>query len=292
VCGPPPPTSAVTALSILGQLESFDLAAESATPAGWHLFAEASQRAYADRELYVADDRFVEVPVDALLDPGYLAQRAATIDSDVASVAVEPGVIDGFPRAVDASPELGGTSHFVVADALGNVVSMSTSVGFVSGTRRVAGGLVLNSNLTDFSFVPARDGVPVANAVASRKRPRSAMIPMLVLNSDGSIRLAVGSPGGASIIAYVTKTIVGVLDWGLTGAESIELPNVVARNGSVAIEGGRSDGLVAALRSFGHDVSGVAYEGSGIHIIEIDSDGTISGAADSRREGTFRVSGR
>ena len=292
VCGPPPPTSTVTALSILGQLESFDLASEPATPAGWHLFAEASQRAYADRELYVADDRFVEVPVHELLDPGYLAQRAGTIDPDTASVAVGPGLIDGFPRAVHPSPEPGGTSHFVVADAQGNVVSMSTSVGFVSGTRRVAGGLVLNSNLTDFSFVPARGGVPVANAVAGRKRPRSAMIPILVLNSDGGIRLAVGSPGGASIIAYVTKTIVGVLDWGLTGAESIELPNVVARNGSVAIEGGRADGLVEALRSFGHDVSGIAYEGSGIHIIEIDSDGTISGAADSRREGTFRVSGR
>jgi len=292
VCGPPPPTSTVTVLSILGQLESFDLTAEPATPAGWHLFAEASQRAYADRELYVADDRFIEVPVGELLDPGYLAQRAGTIDRDLASVDVEPGIIEGFPRAVDASPEPGGTSHFVVADARGNVVSMSTSVGFVSGTRRVAGGLVLNSNLTDFSFVPARGGVSVANAVASRKRPRSGMIPMLVLNSDGSIRLAVGSPGGASIIAYVTKTIVGVLDWGLTGAESIELPNVVARNGSVAIEGDRAGGLVEALRNFGHDVNGTAYEGSGLHIIEIDSDGTITGGADSRREGTFRVSGR
>jgi gamma-glutamyltranspeptidase/glutathione hydrolase len=232
------------------------------------------------------------VPVERLLDPTYLAQRAGTIDPDIASVGVEPGVIDGFPRAADTSPEPGGTSHFVVADAQGNVVSMSTSVGFVSGTRRVAAGLVLNSNLTDFSFVPAKGEVPVANAAASRKRPRSAMIPMLVLNSDGSIRLAVGSPGGASIIAYVTKTIVGVLDWGLTGADAIELPNVVARNGSVAIEGGRADSLVEALRSFGHDVSGIAYEGSGIQIIEIDSDGTISGAADSRREGTFRVSGR
>jgi gamma-glutamyltranspeptidase/glutathione hydrolase len=292
VCGPPPPTSTVTALAILGQLESFDLAAEPATPAGWHLFAEASQRAYADRERYLADDRFIEVPVDQLLDPGYLARRADSIDPEIASLVVEPGMIDGFPRAVGASPEPGGTSHFVVADARGDVVSMSTSVGFVSGTRRVAAGLVLNSNLTDFSFVPAQDGVPVANAAAGRKRPRSAMIPMLVLDSDGSFRLALGSPGGISIIAYVTKTIVGVLDWSLSGAESIELPSVVARGGSVAIEGDRAGGLVEALAEFGHDVNGTAYEGSGIHLIEIDSDGTVSGAADSRREGTFRVSGR
>jgi gamma-glutamyltranspeptidase/glutathione hydrolase len=290
VCGPPPPTSTVTALSILGQLESFDLAAEPATPAAWHLFVEASQRAYADRELYLADDRFIEVPVDALLDPGYLAQRAGTIDPEIASRVVEPGRIDGFPRAVAASPEPGGTSHLVVADARGNVVSMSTSVGFVSGTRRVAGGLVLNSNLTDFSFVPARDGVPVANAVAPRKRPRSAMIPLLVLDTDGSPRLALGSPGGISIIAYVTKTIVGVLDWGLSGAEAIELPSVVPRGGSVAIEGDRAGALVEALRDFGHDVGGTAYEGSGIHLIEIDTEGVIRGGADSRREGTFRVS--
>jgi gamma-glutamyltranspeptidase/glutathione hydrolase len=292
VCGPPPPTSTVTALSILGQLESFDLAAEPATPAGWHLFAEASQRAYADRERYLADDRFIEVPVEALLDPGYLSRRAATIDPEIASVDVGPGLIDGFPRAAVATPEPGGTSHFVVSDSRGDVVSMSTSVGFVSGSRRVAAGLVLNSNLTDFSFVPARDGVPVANAAAGRKRPRSAMIPMLVLDADGSFRLALGSPGGVSIIAYVTKTIVGVLDWGLSGAESIELPNVVARGGSIAIEGDRANGLVEALRSFGHDVSGTAYEGSGIHLLEIDSDGTLRGAADSRRQGTFRVSDR
>jgi gamma-glutamyltranspeptidase/glutathione hydrolase len=291
VCGPPPPTSTVTALSILGQLESFDLTAEPATPAGWHLFAEASQRAYADRELYLADDRFIEVPIDELLDPGYLARRAAAIDPEIASLVVEPGRIDGFPRAVGASPEKGGTSHFVVADAKGDVVSMSTSVGFVSGSRRVAAGLVLNSNLTDFSFVPARDGVPVANAAAGRKRPRSAMIPIMVLDSDGSLRLSLGSPGGIAIIAYVTKTIVGVLDWGLSGAESIELPSVVARDGGVAIEGDRAGELVEALADFGHDVSGTAYEGSGIHLIEIDPDGTIRGGVDSRREGTFRVSG-
>ncbi len=290
VYGPPPPTSTVTVLSILGQLESFDLAAEPATPAGWHLFAEASQRAYADRELYLADDRFAEVPIDQLLDPGYLARRAASIDPEIASLVVEPGRIDGFPRVVGASPEKGGTSHFVVADARGDVVSMSTSVGFVSGTRRVAAGLVLNSNLTDFSFVPARAGVPVANAAAGRKRPRSAMIPTMVLDSNGCLRLSLGSPGGIAIIAYVAKTIIGVLDWGLSGAEAIELPSVVPRDGSVAIEGDRAGELVEALADFGHDVSGTAYEGSGIHLIETDSDGTIRGGVDSRREGTFRVS--
>lgn len=292
VCGPPPPTSGVTVLSILGQLESFDLSAEPATPAGWHLFAEASQRAYADRERYLADDRFIEVPVDQLLDPGYLAQRADGIDPGIASLVVEPGRIDGFPRAVGFSPDLGGTSHFVVADGRGDVVAMSTSVGFVSGTRRVAAGLVLNSNLTDFSFVPTRGGVPVANAAAGGKRPRSAMIPTLVLDSDGGFRLALGSPGGISIIAYVTKTIIGVLDWGLSGAEAIELPNVVARGGSVAIEGDRDGELVEALADFGHDVSGTAYEGSGIHLIEVGPDGAIRGGADSRREGTFRASDR
>jgi gamma-glutamyltranspeptidase/glutathione hydrolase len=290
VCGPPPPTSTVTALSILGQLESFDLAAEPSTPAGWHLFAEASQRAYADRELYLADDRFVEVPVEELLDPAYLAQRARTIHPHIASSGVGPGIIEGFPRAVDSSQEPGGTSHFVVADARGNVVSMSTSVGFVSGTRRVAAGLVLNSNLTDFSFAPTRDGVPVANAAAGRKRPRSAMIPTLVLDSEGRFRLALGSPGGVSIIAYVTKTLLGVLDWGLTGAEAIELPSVVARGGMIAIEGDRAGGLVEALRDFGHIVGGTAYEGSGIHLIEVASDGTLRGGVDSRREGTFRAS--
>lgn len=290
VCGAPPPTSGgVGVLSLMGQLANVDIAAEADTPAGWHLYIEASQRAYADRDLYVGDDRFVDVPTDALLAPGYLADRAATIDPAAATTGVEAGQISGFPRAADSTEEPSGTSHFVIVDAAGDVVTMTTSVESVFGSRRVAGGFVLNNQLTDFARVPSADGSLVANEIAPGKRPRSSMAPTLVLDEEGVV-VALGSPGGSSIIAYVSKTLVGMLDWELSAEEAILLPNIVARSGGVAIEGTASTELVDALTALGHQVSANSSENSGIHLIEIHDDGTLTGAADPRREGTFATS--
>jgi gamma-glutamyltranspeptidase/glutathione hydrolase len=288
VCGPPPPSSGgVAVLSLLGQLDAFELSTAGPTTEDWHLFIEASQRAYADRDEYVGDDHFVDVPLEEMLDPAYLAARAATIDPNAATPVVEAGVFEGFERGADATDEPSGTSHFTVVDREGNVVSMTTSVESVFGSRRVAGGFVLNNQLTDFSFTPTDEFGPVANAVEASKRPRSSMSPTIVFEKDDPV-IALGSPGGSSIIAYVSKTLVGFLDWGLSRDEAIALPNVVARNGSVAVEeSSESAELIAALEGLGHVVQGSASENSGIHLIELQPDSTISGSADPRREGTF-----
>lgn len=289
VCGSPPPTSgAVGVLSIMGQLNTVDIAGAGPSAEGWHLFIEASQRAYADRDRYVADDRFVAVPVDQMLDADYLAQRAATIDPAAATTDVAAGDFLGFPRAADSTEEPSGTSHFVVVDGSGNVVTMTTSVESVFGSRRVAAGFVLNNQLTDFAREPATDEL-VANAVEPGKRPRSSMAPMLVLDADGQVRIALGSPGGSSIIGYVSKTLVAMLAWDMTAADAIALPNIVARSGNVSVEANGGDDLVTELAALGHAVSPGASEISGLHLLEIASNGSLSGAADPRREGTVAV---
>jgi gamma-glutamyltranspeptidase/glutathione hydrolase len=284
----PPSSGGIAVLSILGILEHFDLAASGpGTVLGWHRFIEAQRLAYADRDLYVADDRFVQVPIAGLLDRGYLGARAALVDDARAMASVAPGSPPGAQRrgADGTGPEY-GTSHFVVVDGRGNVASMTTTVEAAFGSQRLAAGFFLNNQLTDFSFRAAdAQGQPIANAPAPLKKPRSSMSPTLVFE-DGAFRLAVGSPGGNAIIGYVSKVIVGVLDWGLTPQQAIELPNVVAR-GPVVAEASRMDpALIDALKSMGHQFSGArGGEGSGLHAVLLTRDGRLVGGADSRREG-------
>jgi gamma-glutamyltranspeptidase / glutathione hydrolase len=292
VCGMRPPSSGgVAILAILGILEQRP-AQTAATPelARWHEFIEAQRLAYADRDTYVADDRFVGVPIDGLLDPAYLRSRAALIDPQRAAAKVEAGQPPGAPqRGVDATGGHTGTSHFVVVDARGNVVSMTTTVESVFGSQRMVGGFFLNNQLTDFSFraVDAA-GRPIANAPAALKKPRSSMAPTLVFE-DGRFRLAVGSPGGNAIIAYVSKVLVGVLDWGLTPQQAIDLPNIIAR-GAVMPETSRLSPTVAdGLRDLGHSFrEGRGAENSGLHAIWVDGAGVLHGAADPRRDGVSR----
>lgn len=289
VCGMRPPSSGgIAILGVLGILENFQLSGGPVDPLDWHRFIEAQRLAYADRDAYVADDRFEAVPLAGLIDRDYLRSRAALIGSAQAMASAEPGLPPGAtPRGRDATGGTTGTSHFVVVDARGNVVSMTTTVESFFGSQRMAGGFFLNNQLTDFSFLP-RDasGRAIANAVAPGKKPRSSMAPTVVFR-DGMFELAVGSPGGNAIIAYVSKAIVGMLDWGLSPQQAVELPNVIAR-GAVVVETSRADpALVSALRERGHrfaEARGTA-EGSGLHAVRRLSDGRLVGAADPRREG-------
>lgn len=295
VCSMRPPSSGgVAVLEILGMLEHLPIGeAGPASVDGWHYLIEAQRLAYADRDRYVADDRFVRVPIDGMLDRTYLAQRAALIRRDVAIEKVTAGEPPGaLPFAPDSSGGTTGTSHFVIVDARGNVVSMTTTVESLFGSQRMVGGFFLNNQLTDFSLRPVDNaGRPIANAVAGGKKPRSSMSPTIVFE-QGGFRLAVGSPGGNSIIAYVSKALVGMLDWGLAPREAIELPNVVAR-GAVSIEKGRMDArMVAELAARGQvfrEVRGA--EASGLHAVLLTPGGQLLGGADSRRDGVARSQG-
>ncbi len=286
VCGAMPPASGGVAVNtILGILENFDMAAMGPSEQGWHHFAEASFLAYADRDQYVADRAFVTVPIRSILDKIYLSTRASLITPGTSITDVQPG--DHGPAGTDATPDNPGTSHFTVVDKNGLVVSMTTTVEAPFGSQRMASGFMLNNQLTDFSFTPIdANGNPVANAPAPGKRPRSSMSPTIVFDKEGQFLFSTGSPGGNSIIAYTAKTIVGILDWGLTPQEAIDLPNVIARRGSIRLEENRMDAdIIASLEAKGHKVVRSKGEISGLHIIYRQADGTLIGGADPRREG-------
>ncbi|PJK31037.1 gamma-glutamyltransferase [Minwuia thermotolerans] len=286
VCGMPPPTSGGVAVAqILGMLSRFDLGSAGPAPVLVHLVAEAEKRAYADRARFLADSDFVDVPVAELLDPDYLARRAAEIDVTVASGDAAPGLPRqrGLRDGDDLTQP--ATTHFVIADAAGNVVSMTSSVENAFGSRIFVRGFLLNNQLTDFSFAPEdADGLAVANRVEPGKRPRSSMSPTIVLDREGGFRLAIGSPGGSRIIGYVARTLIGVLDLGLTVQQAIDLPNFVNRNGATDLEDvAEVEDMRRALEAMGHVVN-VRGLNSGLHGIE-QVEGAWRGGADPRREG-------
>ncbi len=287
VCVPPPPSSGVALLQALKILEHTDMDKRGPTdPQAWFLLFQAERLAYADRDRYVGDDNFVPVPVKGLLDSDYVATRAALI-GDKAGPAPSYGIPPGAPKVgPDHTLEPGGTSHFVIVDGQGDVLSMTTTVESIFGDGRMVDGMVLNNQLTDFSFNPDNsDGTPAANAVAGNKRPRSTMEPAVILTKDGRFYAAVGSPGGNSIFAYVFKAVVGVLDWKLSMQDAIALPNVVARGDSYTSETDLfPPGVAAGLLAKGIDLGAPRGENSGLHGVLV-KDGMLTGGADPRREG-------
>jgi gamma-glutamyltranspeptidase/glutathione hydrolase len=287
LCAPPPPSSGVGLVQLMMMLDQTDIAARGPDdPQAWFTFAEASRLMYADRDRYVADPAFVTVPVAGLLAPDYVAARARLIGT-VAGPPPSAGVPAGAAvQGIDATLEPTGTSHLIVRDADGNVVSMTTTVESVFGTGRMVDGFFLNNQLTDFSFSPVDEqGRPVANAVAAGKRPRSSMVPSILLTRDGAFAGAIGSAGGNSILAYVAKSLVAAVDWGQPMQLAIAAPNLVARgddfNGEVTKF---SPEVLAGLKARGISLKPGVGEDSGTQGVLI-RDGRIDGGFDPRREG-------
>ena len=293
VCAPPPPAGGVGVLEILGLLERTDIAARGPSdPQAWLLFATASRLAYADRDRYVGDPAFTTVPVEGMLAKDYLDARAKLVDAPATLSAAGPpaGSPKGAPFALaaDHTAEPGGTTDFAIVDRWGNVASMTTTVESIFGNGRMVDGFFLNNQLTDFSFNPQNtDGSPAANAVAGGKRPRSSMSPVIVLDEKGRFYAALGSPGGNSIVAYVAKALVGLIDWKLPMQQAAALPNLVARGASVSMETGFDPKIVAYLKSKGLPVSADRGEASGIHGV-VKRAAHLEGGADPRRDGVAR----
>ncbi len=290
LCGIGPPSSGtVTLLEILGMLEHFDLGRmKPQSPLAVHLFAEASRLAFADRDRYVADSDFVPVPVRGLIDRGYLAARARLIDPGKAhqgrAAPGDPAGAHARAWGDDAAPELPGTSHLSIIDRAGNGLAMTTTIENAFGSRLMAGGFLINNELTDFSFLPTEDGRPVANRVEPGKRPRSSMTPLLVFDKAGRLALTLGSAGGPAIIGDVAKSVIAVLDWHDDLQAAFDLPNIANRNGTTEIEAAsNAEALAEALTRRGHRVA-VGEHTSGFAGIRVLADG-LEGATDPRREG-------
>lgn len=288
VCAPPPPSSGAAMLELLALLDRTDIASRGPKdPQAWYLFAEASRLMYADRDAYFGDGDFVDVPVKGLLDLGYLDARAALIGPKAAT-AVTAGQPAGAKVAiVDMTREPAGTSHFIVRDAQGNVLSITTTVESIFGTGRMVDGFFLNNQLTDFSFNPLQpDGSEAANAVAPGKRPRSSMTPLILLDQQGRFAGAIGSAGGNSILAYVGKTLMASVYWGMPMQDALAQPNLVARGKIVGAETDLFDpALVAGLAERGIVLTPGQGEDSGVHGVLIREGGRVDGGYDPRREG-------
>lgn len=287
VCGMGPPSSGgLTVLQILGILENFPVANWQPDSVEFaHHFTQASRLAFADRNRYIADEDFVDVPMTHMLQKSYLAERSRRIGNRDLNKAV-PGEFKSLAFADDQSPEFPNTSHISIVDAQGNAVSMTTSIEMGFGSAVMASGFLLNNQLTDFSLVPSVDGKLIANRVQGSKRPRSSMSPTMVFDAEGDDLIhVVGSPGGARIINYVAQTLVGLLDWQLNMQQAIDLPHITNLNNYTALEKGTAVAeLQRKLERKGHKAR-VTDLNSGLHGITILPDGRLLGGADPRREG-------
>lgn len=292
ICGFGPPTAGgVTTLMTLGMLERFDLSQmKPESVEAVHLFAAATRLANADRLRYIADPDVVDVPVSGMLNFDYLASRSDMIQPDRALGKVSPGRIASASRrtmrmAPSGDTESPSTSHLDVVDKDGNAVSFTTSIGGAFGSQLMVRGFMLNNHATDFSPVPrTASGRLKVNSPAGGKRPRSAQDPVLVFDGSGKLVLVLGTPGGSRIIAYVVKTLIGVLDWKMNIQQAISLPNVAVRGDTLDLERGTAVAdLADQLRDMGHKLR-VRPLTSGLQGIEVKN-GMLIGGADPRREG-------
>ncbi len=287
VCGMGPPSSgALTVGQILGIASHFDLKTMGPNdPQAWQIIGDASRLAFADRGRYMADSDFVPMP-EGLLDKEYLKSRSALITKGKALSETAPGNPPWSSKmalADDQSIELPSTTHIVIADKEGNIISMTSTVENGFGSRVMSNGFILNNELTDFSFAAHKNGYPIANRVEPGKRPRSSMSPTIVLES-GKPYMAVGSPGGSRIIGYVAQTLIAHFDWGMGIQEAINMPHLVNRFGTYDLEEG-TDALrfKAPLEKMGFKVN-IRDLNSGLHGV-VFTDNKLIGGADPRREG-------
>ena len=289
VCGIGPPSSGgITILQILGLINQFKVGSmKPASIESVHLICEASALAFADRNTYLADSDFIPVPTNGLINSEYLRSRAKLINLQRESghrQAGNPWIKERMDLAPEHPVEGDSTTHLSIIDSRGNAVAMTSSIENVFGSRVMAGGFLLNNQLTDFSFRPKKHGRKVANRAESGKRPRSSMSPTLVFNEDGTLMMAIGSPGGSRIIGFVVKTLVGVIDWHLSIQNAIDLPNFLNRNNGLELEKGSSlEKMRPQLRARGHKFKTFSLM-SGLQGIHITPSGLVGGA-DKRREG-------
>ncbi len=282
-----PSSGGLTLLMILGMLENFDLRSMGAdSPRAWHLIAEASRLAFADRHKYIADSDVVQTPGVALLDRDYLKSRARLIDVSKPLPEVQAGIPFGGTsekhQGIDKKTKNTGTTHLSIVDQYGNIVSMTTSIENAFGSRLMVGGFLLNNQLTDFSFKSRDENRVIANKVEGNKRPRSSMSPVIIFDGEGNPVLVIGSAGGSRIIGYVLQRILSIIDWDMDIKSAIDAPHILHRGRKLEIETTGLD-MAEPLKNIGHPVL-VGPMNSGLTAIHFKNSEMI-GVADPRREG-------
>jgi gamma-glutamyltranspeptidase/glutathione hydrolase len=285
----PPSSGGSTGGEALNILEGWDLGSLPGEQA-LHYYLEASAFSFADRNAYLGDSDFVEVPLAGLLSDGFAAERRALITESASTKPVPAGNPwphngGGGTAATAASTASGGenTTHLTVTDRWGNVVSYTYTIESTGGNGiTVPGwGFLLNNELTDFNF----DLLDHPNSVQGGKRPRSSMSPTIVL-ADGSPVLAVGSPGGSMIITTVLQILVNYFDFGMTLPDAIAAPRASQRNtASVFAEPAFRSAWEPALTARGHAFTTTAEIGAATGIAFLPEGVRVAAAEPSRRGG-------
>ncbi len=253
---PPPSSGGVTMGELLNILEGYDSLPRFGTPAYVHTVAEAMRRAFIDRNRFLGDPDFVQMPLDRLLSKSYAAELRAQIDPQRATPTPLPTTSGGEPMH---------TTHYSVVDSSGNAVAVTTTLngGFGSGVTVSGAGFLLNNEMDDFTSAPGKPNMfglvqGEANAIMPGKRMLSAMTPTVVLDSAGQLYMVLGTPGGPTIITTVSQVLLNVIDQKMSLADAVAaprfhhqaLPDMIRSEG-----GGLRDATIAALEAMGHQVN-------------------------------------
>ena len=287
VCGMGPPAGGLAVAQTLKILERYNLKSlGNLNPLSWQLIGDASRLAFADRDRYLADSDFVEVPIKGLLEDDYLKARSDQIKLGEKTENINagnPSVEFVYELGDDNSLELQSTTHISIYDKYGNALSMTSSIENAFGSRLMTeSGFLLNNQLTDFSFQHQIDGRLVSNRLEPRKRPRSSISPTIVLKNNKPIYIT-GSPGGSNIIGFVTNSLISLIDWEMNVQESVSLPHAINRWGKYEIEESSiTPSLEESLSSMGYDTKIKKYF-SGLNTIYVGQ--KLEGGSDPRREG-------
>jgi gamma-glutamyltranspeptidase/glutathione hydrolase len=274
IAGPPPPSSGgVHVIQMLNVLEGFDMAGLGFGSADtMHLLAEVLKIAFADRAAATADPAFVAVPVEKLIDKDYAGKRRNDIDPENARA---------WSAEVYAG-ESANTTHVTVADRDGNIVTTTQTINSLFGARFIfpGTGIIANNYMHVFDPHPGR-----ALSIEPGKRIPSSMSPIIVL-ADGRPKFALGLPGGLRIFGSAMQTLVNLIDHGMSLQEAVEAPRLWTQGQSLEVEPAYGDDVVATLRRRGHDVTRMLHVGGGMNAIELSADGSLTGAACWRADGT------
>ena len=237
----PPSSSGSTVGEILNILSGYHLSTEPRATALFH-YLEASRLAYADRNAYVGDPRYVSVPLTGLLSPAFAATRRCLIGDQALVSPVAPG--DPYPpftgcpspTATQPSAEGGHTNNIVTVDKWGNMVAYTNTINFFGGSgQTVPGyGFLLNNEMTDFDFAPPSSGPPDPNLPAGGKQPRSSMGPVIAF-ADGQPVFSVGAAGGSTIIETIAQIIMNHVDFGMSLPDALAAPRVAQTNSATSL---------------------------------------------------------
>ncbi len=294
VSAPPPSSGGFALIQLLGMKDAlagrFAGQAQNSTQYV-HLVAEMEKRVFADRAEYLGDPAFVDTPVTKLIDPGYIARRAAEVRPDSISTlqSVRPGLEEGRH-----------TTHFSILDGDGNAVANTYTVNgwFGNGVVVEGAGFLLNNEMDDFSVKPGAPNLygvvgGTANEIAPGKRMLSSMSPTILLR-DGQVAMVVGTPGGSTIFTSVFQTIVNILDFGMTAQQAVAAPRFhhqllppdeVIYSPCCPLP----EATVAGLKQRGYAPRPSDWEFGDVQIVWVDAAGRVSAGTDPRGRGEIRV---